>query len=267
MRGDFHIHTKYSDGRLSVAEVLALTNELDFFSITDHDCLTGSLEAAKLTNKAIIGVELSTEHLTESIHILGYFPDLSGLKVLNQKLEIQRKHRFERAFKIRDLLKAHFGFEMNMDFVTTVDSVTRGTIATEIVRQGFPYTREYIFKYMIGRGCPAYIPSTKLKTAEGIKLIHQFGGLAILAHPTLLVKVNARAIIAMGVDGLEAVYSKNQIGHQEMFIQMAQEYGLLITAGSDFHFPDDQKHGSVGSVSLEGAHLNEFLEKLKKGNK
>jgi hypothetical protein len=266
MRGDFHIHTTYSDGRLSVEEILALTDDLDFFSITDHDCLTGSLKAVQLTKKAIIGVELSTEHLGESVHILGYFSNPSGLKELDDKLEAQRNHRFERAFKIRDRLKAHFGFELKMDFVTTVDSITRGTIATEIIKQGFPYTREYIFKNMIGRGNPAYIPSTKIKTAEGINLLHQFGGLAILAHPTLLIQTNPRDIIAMGADGLEAIYSKNQIGHQEMFIQMAKEYGLLITAGSDFHFPDDQKHGSIGSVSLQGSHLNDFLGKLRKGN-
>lgn len=264
MKGDFHMHTTYSDGALSVAEVLAIASNLDFISITDHDFLQGSLDAIKQNKKKpkiIIGVELSTEYKNESVHILGYFNNESNMQELNQLLQLQRNHRLKRAHFIGEKLKQHFNIDLNMDFTKNIHSVTRGTIAQEIVAQGYPYSREEIFSKLIGRGCPAYLPSTKVTSKEGIALIHQFGGLAVLAHPTLLKEVKAEEIISLGIDGLEAIYSQNKEHDEAKYTELAIKNHLFITAGSDFHRFDDYKHGDIGSVVLEGPYLQTFLEK------
>ena len=78
MKGDFHIHTTYSDGSLTVDEILKeAESKLDYFAITDHDSVEGAKEAylkVKDYNvKLILGVEISTYLNNESIHILGYF--------------------------------------------------------------------------------------------------------------------------------------------------------------------------------------------------
>ncbi|NLD26447.1 MAG: PHP domain-containing protein [Acholeplasmataceae bacterium] len=270
--GDFHIHTTYSDGLFSVEEVLAMAKNrnLSIIAITDHDVLAGSLKAKSLESaelKAIVGIELSTEYRGESIHILGYFPDPKNLEGLEEFLNEQREGRKKRAFLIKELLLKHFNIDLNMDFTKSMPSITRGAIAQAIINQGFPYTHDEIFTKIIGRGCPAYLPSTKLDTESGIRLLKEYGAFTVLAHPVLLKKNAPEDIVQMGVDGIEAIYPVNTNEDTEKFIHLAQKEGLFVTAGSDFHGFDDAKHGNLGEHYLEGRNLEIFLNKITKGNK
>ncbi|MCD3297307.1 PHP domain-containing protein, partial [Clostridium botulinum] len=80
-KGDFHLHTTASDGKLSPTELVTLAKNdgFDIISITDHDNTFGLEEAivsgTKLGIKIIPGIELSTRYNGESIHVLGYFKD------------------------------------------------------------------------------------------------------------------------------------------------------------------------------------------------
>ena len=263
------MHTNYSDGVKTVEEVIEIARieDLDYISITDHDTLEGSIKAYNMQSKYndikfIIGIELSTENNDESVHILGYFKDDSFLGDFELYLENQRKQRKERAIKIKNALYEHFNIDLNMDFMDKIQSITRGTIANEIVNQGYPYSRNEIFSKMIGNGNPAYFPSTKLTTKRGIKLIHDFGGLAVLAHPVLLKKNDVEEIISFGLDGIEAIYPANRDGDEEKFRSLAKRYGLFITAGNDFHDFNDNRHGHIGNLTLDENELNIFLKKL-----
>lgn len=267
MKADLHIHTKYSDGIYSVQEIinLAKARNLDVIAITDHDVLKGALEAQSYQNddlRIIIGMELSTEYNDESIHILGYFPDSVGLDALDSFLEKQREGRIERAYKIKAKLLEHFNIDLKMDFIESVSSITRGTIAREIIRQGYPYTHQEIFSKMLGNGCPAYLPSTKMNPKFGIKMIHEYGGLAVLAHPVLVRNSPLEEIIAFGIDGIEAIYPANNTGDEARFRRLAKQNKLIITAGSDFHSPNDLKHGNLGEYLLRDRELETFLNKL-----
>ena len=77
MKADLHSHTTFSDGILTVDQLIdrAIENNVDVLAITDHDCVDGSHQAFYTTKniKIIYGVELSTERNNESVHILGYF--------------------------------------------------------------------------------------------------------------------------------------------------------------------------------------------------
>jgi predicted metal-dependent phosphoesterase TrpH len=268
-KADLHMHTTYSDGSMTLKEViqLAINANLDYISITDHDTLKGSIEAYNLQEiyeeiKFIIGFELSTESNDESVHILGYFKDSTNLDRLEDFLDDQRKQRVVRAHKIKDALLKHFNIDLNMDFADSLYSITRGSIANEIIKQGFPYSRKEIFDKMIGNGCPAYYPSTKLTTKHGIKLIHEYGGLAVLAHPCLLKKNNPEDIIKLGIDGIEAIYPMNKENDEIIFRGFAKKYNLFITAGNDFHTFHDGKHGNIGELVLTNNDLEIFLKKL-----
>ncbi len=269
IKADLHMHTRSSDGEKAVEELIDLVKNanLNYFSITDHDTLRGSLYAYDIINNyknlnLILGLELSTELKGESIHILGYFNYSSKLLELEEKLELQRQMRVKRAHKIFKALKKYFDIDLDYSFMDDIYTITRGTIAKEIVNQGFPYTVEEIFDNMIGHNCKAYYPSTKLTTEEGIKLIKDYGGIAVLAHPCLLKKVKVEELIKLGFDGIEAIYPLNTIEQEIEFKKIAKDNNLLITAGSDFHRFDDHQHGSVGSVFLKDADLQLFLEKL-----
>lgn len=267
MRADLHTHTNNSDGVLSVREAVALAKErgLDVLAITDHDVLKGALEAENFSSrelKIIVGLELSTDYHDESVHILGYFRSGFGLEGFDAFLSEQRENRIKRAHKIKAKLLEHFNIDLDMGFVKDVSSVTRGTIAREIIRQGYPYTPEEIFGKMIGNGCPAYLPSTKMDPRTGIEMIHAYGGLAVLAHPVLLQHSNPEEIIAFGIDGIEAVYPANKPGDEEKIRGLAERYGLFVTGGSDFHAFGDTKHGELGAFGISGRDLEIFLNKL-----
>lgn len=265
MKADLHSHTIYSDGALSVDELLdrAIQNKVDILAITDHDCVDGSKEAfyTKKNIKVIYGVELSTDRNNESVHVLGYFKQPLEEGSLLKNLEAQRKNRNKRAYKMLELLEEHFRIKLNPDFIEKVSSVTRGTIADEIIKQGYNYSKKDIFQYMLGDGCKAYIPSTKMSTEYGIKLIHENGGIAVLAHPCLLKKNNVYDIIKLGIDGLEGRYP-SKFNKESDYRIFTKNNNLLFTAGSDFHKINDFGHGDCGDCTIDGKDLERFLEVL-----
>lgn len=265
MKADLHSHTNHSDGHLTVDHLLdtAIARHIDVLAITDHDTFSGVMQAinTKKPIKVVIGIELSTYRKEESVHILGYFSDIEYAKPMQDVLDIQLANRRVRAQKMVEALKSHFNIDLNIDFFANLNSITRGSIAREIIRQGFPYTQKEIFKTMIGQGCPAYLPSSKMSTQEGIHLIKQHQGLAVLAHPANLKVNRVEDIIALGIDGIEAVYPNRQ-SEEGLFRQLAKQHQLIITGGTDFHMFDDGQHGNIGDVFLKGQDVDRFLKVL-----
>lgn len=262
MKADLHMHTNFSDGKYSPSELLdlAINNNLDIVSITDHDTFDGVLEAITLKKdiRIILGIELSTYHNDESVHVLGYFKDLEQVKLMNEKLQDQIRKRKERAIEMLDKLEELFNIRLDRGFVDEVTSVTRGTIAREIIKQGYQYTHSQIFAKMLGDDCPAYIPSSKMETKYGVNLIHEHGGLAVLAHPMELKKNDPRDLLELGFDGVEAKYPTH-LDEEQKYRGIAKEYNLFITSGTDFHNFNDGKHGNIGQTYLDKKDLEIFL--------
>ena len=138
--------------------------------------------------KSIIGVEVSSINNDESVHVLGYFNDYHYLDKINIALKKIRDNRRERIYRMNELLKENFNIDLDLTELLKLSTITRGSVAREIIRQGYPYDTEEIFARMIGVGCPAYIKASKLSTREAINVIHECHGLAVLAHPVLLRK-------------------------------------------------------------------------------
>lgn len=267
MRGEFHIHTTASDGVLGVREILEeIKGKEEYISITDHDILDNSIVAKEIANNygitAIVGVEISTYNNDENVHILGYFKDCDHLDELNEVLRGIRENRVKRLFLIKDRLKEVFDIELDISRLIKLSTITRGSIGREIIKSYPQYTIKNVFDEMIGVGCPAYIPSTKISSKEAIDIIHRAKGMAVLAHPTLLKTNDPIEIIEMGVDGIEAKYPLNKEGEEEEYRKLAKKYNLFITAGSDFHAHNDPRHGELLSTLLEGVDLERFLKEV-----
>lgn len=267
MRGEFHIHTTASDGVYSLKQILEnIKGKEEYFSITDHDILTNSYMAINLAPKynlnAILGVEVSSKYKEDNVHILGYFKTDANLEKLEKVLTDARNNRVQRLYKISDKLKEYFNIELDLTDLLKINTITRGSIARAIISQGYPYTTTEIFDKMIGSGCPAYIPSSKVSTMDAISLIHECGGKAVLAHPTLLKHCDPIEIIEMGVDGIEAIYPLNKDGEEEIYRALAKKYNLFISAGSDFHAPHDPRHGELTETCLEDEELERFLKEV-----
>lgn len=267
MIGEFHIHTVSSDGVLTVEEVLSyLQGKVQYCCITDHDTLSSSIHAHKIAKDynltSIVGVEMTTYLNDESIHILGYFREDRNLDALEVTLSKMRAKRLKRLYEIKEKLLSCFDIDLDITDLIKVSSVTRGNIGREIVKQGYNYTMEELFSKVIGHNCPAYVPVAKITPELAIKLIHEVGGLAVLAHPTLLKKNDYKDVLEVGCDGIEAIYPLNKAGQEKEYRLTASKMGLFITGGSDFHSFGDPSHGDLASSVIYGADLEKFLDAL-----
>ena len=271
---DFHNHSTSSDGFLSPSQMVdrAKENDVMYFALTDHDTVSGLIEAKERCSEVginfIPGIELSTEYNNESIHVLGFFKDNSYtnpelIKYLNE-LETAR---LLRAKKMITKLKEKFNIEISYENVLKRSKgiIARPHIAYEIIEQGYPYDLEYIFNNFIGRGCDAYVPTFKLPTKDGIALLKKYNALAFLAHPVLIKNSSIEELLKFDFDGIEAIYYQNTKDDERRLINIANSHNLLISAGSDCHgnIKNDTKHGNVGDTHFSEQYLCNFLNALK----
>ncbi|BCZ47518.1 hypothetical protein psyc5s11_35850 [Clostridium gelidum] len=273
LKVDFHVHTTSSDGVISPIEVVqrAYKNNVKYLAITDHDTLGGLNEAIEESLKyditLIPGIELSTQYNNESIHILGFFKDDSYKNVeLIDELAKIKDHRIIRAKIIVHKLKETFNIEVNFDkiFKDAKDTIARPHIAREIIKCGYPYTVDEVFDNFIGKSCKAYVPTLKLSTIDGVKLLKKYNAIVFLAHPKFIFNSSINEFLEMNFNGVESIYYQNTDEENHKFIKLANENNLLISCGSDFHgnLKTDTRHGDIGSVELPYEYLSKLLSAL-----
>jgi hypothetical protein len=287
MISDLHIHSKSSDGKLSVAEIIKEANirNIDFLSITDHDsisCQSQAIASAKKEHiRYVTGVELNVTFLhpkfcedkVVSLDFLGYQFD-AGNKPLESKLETMAQFREDRAAKILDKLNAEFQKEHRialtkedlMKIEESVDGVLgRPHIADYLVKKGIVKTRQEAFdKYLV----KCDVPKFPLHIEEASKLIRGAGGKLVLAHPNdrngtslaLLTKslVEQTEIVKEKmlplIDGIECWHSRNTPETTNHYVAFAKEQGLIMTGGSDCH----QKPIVMGTVQVPDWVADQF---------
>ncbi|MCB2291047.1 PHP domain-containing protein [Clostridium sp. CS001] len=272
-KGDFHLHTNASDGKLSPKELIytASISGLDIIAITDHDTTInveeGIREGLNKNIRVIPGIELSTVHNNESIHILGYFRDDKYKNEAFQSfLSDVDNYRITRAKKIVENLDTFF--KIKLDYENILDEakgvIARPHIAKAIINAGYRYDWKYIFDNLLSNDSPAYVETTKILTADGIKMLKELNAIVVLAHPVLIKNSSIDEMLSFDFDGIEAIYPQNT-KKQKIFLKAkAREYNMLITAGSDFHgiTSSDTSHGNIGSVLLRGTELEAFVNAL-----
>ncbi len=252
MKFDLHLHTTYSDGRLSPTEIvdLAFKKGLSGIAITDHDTIAGVEEAIKQSKnynnfKVIPGIEFSTIYENEEVHILGYFIDYKNKELIKTSEDLIDS-RYIRAEKIIDKLN-NLGYNINIDDVLSLSKdkfIGRPHIARVLINKGYFHKIQEVFNILLNSGKPAYVERYRMSVSEAINIIKSNKGFSILAHPGLL--KNKRIIdhcISMGIDGIECIHSKHSDHEINSFAKIANENNLIITGGSDCH--GDTNSGSL----------------------
>ena len=255
MKIDLHNHSTHSDGAWEVEELIeqAKKQGVDVMALTDHDSCFGVEDAksygSKVGLQVIAGIEISTTHNNESVHVLGYFPNNIVPEVINEFSLKIKKTRIDRAIKMMKNIEEMF--ELKVDYDTLFNGgeiVTRGNMARNLIKSNDNVTFSNVSKY-IGNESPAYIPASKLNTKDGIDLLHSVGAVAILAHPVLIKNSTIEELLDLGFDGLEFRYPRNKIGDEERFKKLAVDRKLFMTSGSDCH--GDKSHANIGTSTYD----------------
>lgn len=267
MKIDLHNHTNFSDGLLCPKELIELAEKqnVDIFALTDHDSVFGCDEIQKYSKnskvKVINGMELSTDYKGKSVHIVCLFknnivPEKLKEFSLNKKLE-----REKRAIKMMEKIRDIYGLKIDLDeLFKGSEIITRANMLYNIAKcNNLTHKEAEIY---INNDSKAYIPSTKLKTEDGIKFAKDCGCLTILAHPCLLPRTYVEEIVKFGIDGIEVRYPKNQNDDELYFTSLAIKYNLIKSAGSDFHGDSGTKHAMIGTSTLDLDEFNIIKERL-----
>lgn len=247
-RLDLHLHTTHSDGSCAPTEVVNMAHRagVTALAITDHDITTGIEEAVTAGQgcgiEVIPGVEISSIVGHSELHILGYLLDWQDSE-LNERLKSLRETRHRRNPRIIERLQA-LGIDITYEEVRVLagtESVGRPHIARVLMDKHVVASAKEAFDRFLAEGKPAYVPRELPSPAQAIHWIKSARGLAVLAHPTWVKTTDqplidlARQLKADGLDGVEVHYSTHTARQTREYLSLAQQLGLLVTGGSDFH--------------------------------
>lgn len=259
---DFHIHSNFSDGVLSPEEIVDRYEENGYkiISITDHDNIGGSKIAFNYAlNKnigVVPGIELSTLSKERyEIHILGYYIDYQST-VLNSAISVMDRYRYYRNLKLLRELNL-MGYDVTMDELNNLNEgrfIGKPVIARLLVQKGYAFSVEDVFRKIFTKIKSDKIKKKVFNTESAVKLIHDAGGIAVLAHPMELkekhedklgFEVRLRAffdeVLEMGIDGIECYHPSADKSDEKMLKEYTIANNLIITGGSDFHSDNDRR--------------------------
>lgn len=293
-RIDLHIHTNFSDGKLTPKEVIdeAKNNGVSIMSITDHDTIDAYndevFEYAKSKNiKLIPGIEISTKAEKTKIHMLAYNFDINNKELIN-KLESLKNARHTYLHNVSKKLK-DLGYTINTEKLDEIETVTKAHIALDIIENKeneklllktfnyIPNKGEFI-ETIMNKGCPAYVKKETITPKEAVTLIKQAKGIAIMAHPVAY-KFESKAtdedvydiINDANPDGIEANYIytnrfNEKINEVDNWNNYAYVHNLITTLGSDFH--SKEGHNKIGlideNLNLTKNDIDEIINNITK---
>jgi 3',5'-nucleoside bisphosphate phosphatase len=267
---DLHLHTLFSDGTFSPEELAQRGAQLGLMAmaLTDHDTVEGAPRMAQacanLGIEFIPGTELTAEFDGHEVHLLGYFMDVQQPRLLAaiKKFQDVRQERIHEMVARLNRL----GFPLRAETVFGLAnclSPGRPHVARALAQEGLCSSMDEAFERFLKKGRPAWVPKYKISALDAMDLLHQAGGLAVLAHPGLnhcdqIIPHLADA----GLDGLECFHSKQTSTQSEYYLALAERLDLAVTGGSDCHGLSKGKP-LIGGVRLPAV----YLEKLKQARR
>ncbi|MGH7993721.1 MAG: PHP domain-containing protein [Limisphaerales bacterium] len=266
---DLHLHTYFSDGTFSPEELVGHGHRLGFaaLALTDHDSVEGCARMAAACEAAgidfIPGTELTAEHNDTEIHLLGYLVDTQNEKLLSEiaKFQAVRQNRIHEMVALINRLNVPLKVE-SVFALANCKSPGRPHVARAMVKAGLVGSLDEAFERFLKKNRPAWVPKAKMSALEAIELVHQAGGLAVMAHPGLNRTDDViPVLVEAGLDGIECFHTKHSTITSERYLEMADKYHLLITGGSDCHGFSKGKP-LIGNVKLPYEHVEKLKSKV-----
>jgi predicted metal-dependent phosphoesterase TrpH len=260
IKADLHIHTTFSDGRLTPAEIVTRATEvgLTTIAITDHDTFDGYHPARSEGSKhgiiVVPGVEISTIFEERETHILAYFFDVSD-SGMAELMRAQQEKRMNRFFSILKNLSS-LGIELEADEIMSGRAMPPGrpAIAAALQRKRIVKTVPEAFQRFLGEFAPAYTRLSFVDADEAIRIVKQAGGVSILAHPGTFFNTRQLDVLRLaGLDGVEYLHPSHPFEMQQFYRKWAESHGLLISGGSDFHGFTSRDRQFFGTVAVDAS--------------
>lgn len=261
---NLHLHSRYSDGALKPKAIVdvAIQNNLDLISITDHDTVEAykHLPAAHIPLRIIPGIEFSSTWQDSDVHVLGYGIDVNNVNLL-EVLSWMKDGRWNRAEKMLDKL-SRLGIKIPMESVVSyagdMNLIVRPHIAQALVADNHCRNKQEAFERFIGNDAPAYVPKPVLSTGDVIRYIHDANGIAVIAHPGKLKSLDfLDDFVRLGIDGVEVWHPDHNEEMRFKLTDFCQRNALLKTGGSDFH-GEDESSVYFGGVPVSEAVLEDI---------
>ena len=245
---DLHIHSAFSDGTLTPAELIRLARQrgIGAVALCDHNTVAGLPEflnaAAGSGIWAVPGIEFSTDYENTELHILALFVKPQYYAAITEKMEKMLRDKARSNLDlVAGLQKA--GIPIDYDAIMASHpkgNINRAVIAAEMVRLGCCASVQDAFKNWLSEKHGYFHPPKRPDALEMIRFIKSIGAVPVLAHPFLnLDEARLRIFLPLAVEAgllaMEVYYPKFCEEQTALAMLLAEEYGLLPSGGSDFH--------------------------------
>ena len=254
---DLHVHSVFSDGKLTPAELAgrAADKGVSALAITDHDTLDGAEEKITACKAAgiecVIGVELSCELAGRETHILSLFANPASARV--DELAELKKQRQNRMSAMLERLSQR-GIFISLEELPTAENGIYGRphLARALINRGIVKNINEAFGQFLYDHGPIHIPKVRLTAKRGIAFAKELGGLAIVAHPGISGLIpELDTLRDYGLDGIEVFHPKHSSENIAKLMKYAAENKLAVSGGSDFHSPGEGYDIGASRVPFE----------------
>ena len=265
---DLHIHTNLSDGDCSINEVVQIckNNNCKKIAITDHEIIMDYAVVALQNDLDIInGIEFNTDE--RGMHILGYgIKDINNVQKQMDLLHMENEDVSLKLIKKLQNLNYNISKEQILIYLFSNNIkckyLDKRHIVKYLIYKGYAKNVLDAYKNIIGRGTSLYLPLKKIASKNILELIANSGGISVLAHPdTLGLNINeldtkVKELVEFGLNGIEVINGNCNNCHAQEYKKLSDKYGILETAGSDFHSIKDN------NIGIEAD--SEIFEKVKR---
>jgi predicted metal-dependent phosphoesterase TrpH len=147
-------------------------------------------------------------------------------------------------------------------------SVGRPHIADAMIKAGHVADRTEAFDRFLADGGPAHVPRYSAAVERGIDLVHEAGGVAVIAHPwgrgrehILPPDVLKRLATQQSLDGIEVDHQDHDPETRARLRALAGELGLLATGSSDYHGTGKLDH-DLGCNTTDPEVFDTLMDRL-----
>ena len=261
INADLHCHSTISDGTLSPTTLAARAraNGVQLWALTDHDEISGQREAATAAQAQgldyLTGVEISVTFANTTVHIVGLGFDFHDAP-LAYGLQETRGGRGARAQDMAQQLALAGipgAYEGALRYAGNPELISRTHFARYLVEQGVCHDTSEVFRRFLTEGKPGFVPHRWARLGDAVRWIREAGGVAVIAHPARydLTPTEEYALFSEfsqhGGQAVEVVTGSHTPAEYAIYADMAREFGLAASRGSDFHSPQES-HTDLGQL-------------------